>query len=140
MRPRNVIFSLILLLAFLAFIFIKLRFLEPRNKLTFKRNPSRISYSPVSLCRMDCLRITANEITEILKKGEVISSLSNLRALPCPIFAVQGLTTGGRKLGIEVTQCGTVAKITACDNLAEVQICNCPAEQYEGISVIKYRN
>lgn len=140
MQSRNVIISLLLVLALLIFTFIKFRFLEPKRKLTFNRNPSRIEYSPLALCRMECYRFTANEITEILKKGDVNISESDINEWPCPIFAVRGVTNSGKKLGILVTQCGRVAKIRSCDKTGVVVNCDCPAEQVKNFSLLKKTN
>lgn len=140
MQSRNVIISLILVLALLIFTFIKFRFLEPKKKLSFNRNPSRIEYSQLALCRMECYRFTANDITDILKKGEVNLSGSDFNEWPCPIFAVRGVTNSGKKLGILVAQCGRVAKIRSCENTDVVINCDCPAEQIKNFSLLKKIN
>ena len=139
MQSRNVILSLILVLVLLAFTFMKVRFWEPKKKLSFNRNPRSIKYSPFTLCRMDCFHISANDITEILKKGDINLSQSNLHARPCPIFAIGGITKRGVKLNVIVVQCGTVITITSCGNLSKVFACDCPTEQNEGVSFLKIK-
>jgi hypothetical protein len=137
MQSRNVIFSLAVVLALLIFIFIRIRFIEPKRKLTFNRNPSRIEYAQLALCRMACYHFSANDITEILKNGEVNFSKSDIHARPCPIFAIRGITKKGKILGLLVAQCGRIAKIKSCDNMTVMNQCDCPVNQSEGISLLK---
>jgi len=137
MRSRNVIFSLLLVLAMLALGFIKMRFWEPQRKLTFKRSPSRIEYRPLALCRMDCHHLSASDITEIIRKGEVDNSKSNLRDKPCPTFVIHGYTRSGVELRIIVAQCGTIAKIMNCINLKQGFNCDCPDDPNQAISFYK---
>jgi hypothetical protein len=70
MKARNVIISLVFVLALLVFIIIKIRN-EPKKKLVLNRNPSRIEYTKFALCRMDCHHINAKSIMGIFRNGEV---------------------------------------------------------------------
>lgn len=125
MKPRNVIVSLIFVIVLLAFIFIKVRFWEPRKKLTFNRNPSRIEYSQFALCRMDCHTISANIITGVFRNGQINKAKSDLHKRPCPIFTIHGLTKQGKSVWVVVQQCGTVARIVDCYYSNEAIPCNC---------------
>jgi hypothetical protein len=140
MKSRNVIFSLLLILALLAFAFVKMQLWEPHKRLTFNRNPSRIEYTRHALCRMDCRHISANDITEILKKGEINFAKSDLRDRPCPTFALQGFTKKGEHLRVIFAQCGTVGKVITCYSLDEEFICDCPGDQAPGSSLLKLSN
>jgi len=91
MKARNVIISLVFVLALLVFIIIKIRN-EPKKKLMLNRNPSRIEYTKFALCRMDCHHINANSIMGIFRNGEVNRARSDLNKKPCPIFTVRGVT------------------------------------------------
>jgi hypothetical protein len=77
MKARNVIISLLFVLALLVVIIIKIRN-EPRKKLVLNRNPSRIDYTKFVLCRMDCHHINANSIMGIFRNGEVNRVKSDL--------------------------------------------------------------
>jgi hypothetical protein len=77
---------------------------------------------------MDCRHISANDITDILKKGQINFNKSNLEDKPCPTFAVQGFTNKGESLRVIFAQCGTVEKVVTCYNLNEDFICNCPGD------------
>lgn len=137
MKPGNVIISLLLVLALLLFIFLKQQFWEPRKKITFNRNPSRIEYSPLALCRMDCYRIDANDITWILKKGVTDAVKTKLYERTCPVFTIRGITRKGMVLFIIVSQCGSVVNISTCYSPDETVICNCPGVQNQPVSFLK---
>lgn len=125
MSSRNVIVSLVFVIILLGYLFIKMRYLEPRKKLTFNRNPSRIEYTKLALCRMECQNISANDITEIVRRGEINPAKSDLRKRPCAIFTLYGKTKKGMGLSIIVSQCGTVARITNCYDVGGTIPCNC---------------
>jgi hypothetical protein len=116
----------------------KMRWWEPHRKLTFNRNPSRIEYTKHALCRMDCRHIDANDITAILKNGEINFYKSNLKDKPCPTFALQGITATGEHIRVIVAQCGKVAKIVTCYNLRQDFDCDCPGDKAPAYSLLKY--
>ena len=128
MKSRNVIISLIFVVVLLGYLFIKMRFWEPRKKLSFNRNPSRIEYAKLALCRMDCYFISANDITEIFRRGEVDLDNSDLNKRPCAIFTIQGKTKKTMNISISITQCGTVARVTNCFNTDRTIVCNCTVD------------
>jgi hypothetical protein len=140
MKSRNVIISLLLILVLLAFALMKMRWWEPKKKLTFNRNPQRIEYTRHALCRMDCRFISANEVTEIIQKGEVNFAKSDLNDKPCPTFAVQGYTKSREHLRIIVAQCGKVAKIVTCYNLDVEFECDCPGDKKTASQKISNHN
>lgn len=136
MKPRNVILSLLLVLAFLVLAFIKVRFWEPERKLTFNRNPLRIKYSEFALCRMDCYFLNANDVTEVLKNGEINLEKSDLKKRPCPVFKLHGRVKKDRSVWITVEQCGKIAKIIDCTDEGIV-VCNCTDNESRPISFYK---
>lgn len=140
MRPRNVILSLFLVLALLVFGFMKVRFWEPKKKLAFRRNPSRIEYKELALCRMDCHQVSANDITEIIRKGEIDYSSSDLRDKKNPIFVIQGYTKRRFYIRVIILQFGTVAKVVNCINLKQDFDCHCPGEDEMGLQKISKRS
>jgi hypothetical protein len=136
MSSKNVIVTLIFVLALLVFIFMKIRY-EPKKKLVLNRNPSRIEYTKFALCRMDCHHINANIITGIFRNGEINRAKSDLHKRPCPIFTIQGLTKQNMRIIIIIQQCGTVAKIVDCYDANETVGCNCINDETMPISFYK---
>ncbi|HEU5167051.1 MAG TPA: hypothetical protein VFU29_15980 [Chitinophagaceae bacterium] len=139
MKSRNVIISLLFVLALLVFIFIKIRY-EPRKKLALNRNPSRIEYAKFALCRMDCHHINANIIMGILRNGEVNLARSDLHKRPCPIFTIGGLTKQKMIIILIIQQCGTVAKILDCYDANGTVGCNCINDETMPLSFLKTNN
>ena len=132
MKARNVIISLVFVLALLVYIFMKIRS-EPKKKLTFNRNPSRIEYSAFALCRMDCYRINANSVTSILRNGQV--TLVNGKAA-CATFTVHRLTKQGMNIYITIRQCGTIARVIDCMNSNTATPCNCTDKENPPVSYL----
>jgi len=125
MQSRNVIISLVIVIVLLIFSFIKIRLLEPKKKLLFNRNPSRIEYSAIALCHMACYGFSADDVTEVLRNGEIKFSESDKQALPCPVFVLYGKAKSGREMHISVSQCGKLAKIKSCSIMNSVLYCDC---------------
>lgn len=138
MKARNVIVSLVFVLALLAFVCMKIRN-EPQRKLDFNRNFSKVVYSEFALCLMDCQQITANDITHILKNGEVLSRSLDLQKQPCPFYALRGKTQKGVSIEVFVTQCGRATKISRCYKNSDPSTCNCREEKVLAISFIKLK-
>ncbi len=133
MKSRNVIISLILVLGILVFIFIRIRN-EPRKKLTFNRNPSRIEYSQFALCRMECFAINANSVTAIFRNGIVQDSKDKKS---CTVFTVNTFTKQKVDIFIVVEQCGTVARIIDCYVTNRAAPCNCADVENRPVSFLK---
>ena len=136
MKARNVIFTLLFVLALLVFTIIKIRH-EPKKKLALNRYPPRIKYTEFALCRMDCHHINANSIMAILRNGEVNHTKSDLSKRPCPIFTIRGLTKQKMSIIITIQQCGTVTKILDCYDANETVGCNCINDETMPLSFLK---
>ena len=139
MKARNVIISLLFVLALLVFIIIKIRN-EPKKKLVLNRNPSRIKYTKFALCRMDCHHLNANSIMGILRNGEVNRSRSDPNKRPCPIFTIRGLTKQNMSIIITIQQCGNGVKVLDCYDANGTVGCNCVNEETTPLSFLKNNN
>jgi hypothetical protein len=125
MKNRNILLIIVLLvLIFLAFII--RRWNEPVRKEAFDRRPALVSYTKHALCRMDCRKISKEEIEEIMEKGIINFNRTNRRDRPCPTFALQGRTTSGESIRVIFAQCPTETKVVTCYNLEEDFECHCP--------------
>lgn len=123
MSSRNVIITLLFVVALFALYLLKVRYLEPKNEISFIRNPSRVEYSSVALCQMDCYRVSANDISVIIRKGEINKSKTNYKQRPFPLIAVSGIIRN-KKVDVEIIQIGRIAKIRAC-TIDEPFDCDC---------------
>ena len=136
MKARNVIISLVFVMALLVLIIIKIRN-EPKKKLALNRNPSRIEYTKFALCRMDCHHINANSIMGIFRNGDVNLEKSDLHKKPCPIFTVSGVTKQNMSITLIIQQCGTDAKILDCYDANGILGCNCINDETMPLSFLK---
>ena len=126
MNSRNVIITLLLILAVLIFAVVKRRLFEPQRKEVFNRNASPVKYTAFALCRMECNDVSKAAVMEIVQKGIINFSRGDRRYRPCPVFALQGRTGSRQYLRIMLEQCGNVTTVINCYNLEEEVSCDCP--------------
>lgn len=139
MRNRSTLLTIFLLLA-VFLVFIIRRWNEPVSKEAFDRTPASLVYTKHALCRMDCRQIDKEEVKEIMKKGIINFSKSDLRDRPCPTFALQGRTTSGESLRIVFAQCDNETKVVTCINLEEDFKCHCPGDPSTGSGRTQKKN
>ncbi len=88
MKSARVTLTLIGVLLLLA-VFLFKRWHEPLPKEAFDRDPDQLSYTRHALCRMDCRKISREDINEIMEKGIINLNKSDRRDKPCPTYALQ---------------------------------------------------
>ncbi|HUM67201.1 MAG TPA: DUF4258 domain-containing protein, partial [Chitinophagaceae bacterium] len=59
----------------------------------FDRRVSYLEYTEHAKCRMKCRKITQAEVEEIMKVGKINYSKSDVKARPCPTYALEGTTS-----------------------------------------------
>jgi hypothetical protein len=123
-RATIAMFFVVLLLL----VFIYRRWQEPRGRELFDRSPGELVYTKHALCRMDCRRISKDDVEEIMEEGVINLNRSNRNGRPCPTFALQGETKDGEHLRIVFAQCETQTKVVTCINLDEDFECHCPGD------------
>lgn len=94
-----------------------------KREADFRHN--RIYYTKHGKCRMDCRHIDESEVKEILQEGEINYSKSDLKAKPCPKYAVEGVTHDGQKVRIIVGDCSSQASIVTVIDLENDFECEC---------------
>ncbi len=124
MRSKNASYSLLIVLMVLAFAVYKLR-REPASKEAFDRNPSELIYTKHALCRMDCRKISKEDINEVMKEGVINLSKSDKSDRPCPTFALQDRTEDGQYIRVIFAECNDVTKVVTCYDLEKDFVCNC---------------
>ena len=96
---------------------------------TMKRDElsgQRIEYTRHAQCRMECRKITEEEIKIVLKNGSINYAKSNAHDKPCASYAVEGYTADGQNVRIVVADCDTISRIiTAIDLKSEKDSCEC---------------
>lgn len=128
MKTKQATFTLVIIVLLLL-VFLYKRWREPERKELFDRTPSAIIYTKHALCRMNCRKISRDDINEIMKKGIINFNRTNHRDRPCPTFALQGRTSDGERLRVIFAQCATETKVVTCYNLDEDFECYCPGDE-----------
>lgn len=124
MKKRNVFLPL-LLLALVFIVFLIRRWNEPQRKEAFDRTPAKVVYTSLILCRMNCRQISKADVEEVMKKGLINFNKSIKMALPCPIFALQALTSGGANIRVMFSQCPAETTVINCYRLNDIKTCYC---------------
>ena len=136
MSVRNVIISLFVVLSLFVFIFMKIRN-EPRRKPDFSRNLSKVEYTEFALCLINCQEMTANDITYILRNGDIVSKTINKQS--CPSYVLKGKTKTGLNITVFVVQCGRATKIYKCYRSDHAINCDCWDESTLPVSSLKIK-
>jgi len=86
---------------------------------------TRLVYTVHARCRMDCRQVTEAEVAEILAKGHVDLSKSNLHDKPCPTYALEGYSHEGQHLRVIFAPCREATRVVTCIDLDKKWTCNC---------------
>ena len=125
MKAKNVIYSLIAVI-FMLLLAINVWRNEPKRKEAFDRTPQNIVNTRHAIRRMDCRKISKEEVEEILNGGLIHFNKSNRADKPCPTFALQGRTSSGESLRVIFAQCRNETRVVTCYNLEKEYSCDCP--------------
>ena len=92
----------------------------------FSRDANFLEYTRPARCRMDCRMISEEEVEEIMKEGKINYRKSNVKALPCPVYALEGVTTNDdQHVRIIFAQCDKKTKVVTCIDLDNEFKCAC---------------
>jgi hypothetical protein len=89
------------------------------------RNASTLIYSKHARCRMDCRHISESEVVEVLKKGHINYSKSDMRGQPDPKYAIEGLTVDGQEVRIIFANSPRGIVVVTVIDLENEWKCNC---------------
>ena len=98
-----------------------------RNK-GFDRRPSFIEYTEHARCRMQCRHISQSEVEEIMQDGNINYRKSDVKANPCPLYAIEGVTSDRQRVRIVFAQCDYKTKVVTTIDLDTEWPCSCPGD------------
>ncbi|GAA0555496.1 hypothetical protein GCM10009415_41850 [Chitinophaga japonensis] len=84
-----------------------------------------LEFTAHARCRMACRQVTAAEIREIMARGRIDLSRSDLQDKPCPTYALEGYSQEGQHLRVVFAPCGEVTRVVTCIDLDKAWKCNC---------------
>lgn len=97
----------------------------------FDRRTSLLEYTRHARCRMECRQITESEVADIMQTGKINYRKSNVKARPCPTYAVEGYTDDNQHVRIVFGQCDNKTKVITTIDLDKEWQCHCPGDDYK---------
>src|SRR4029079_15031731 len=94
----------------------------------FDRRISYIEYTKHAKCRMDCRHITQAEVEDIMQHGNINYRKSDVNDKPCPVYALEGLSSTNEKLRVVFAQCDYKTKVVTVIDLDKTWTCDCPGD------------
>ena len=91
----------------------------------FNRDLTPLIYTRHARCRMGCRHIDDSEIKEILQKGKINYSKSDLHSKPDPKYALEGLTHDDQQVRIIFAPSKRGMVVITCIDMNEEWECNC---------------
>jgi hypothetical protein len=100
----------------------------------FDRRVSYLEYTRHAKCRMQCRRISQEEVEQIMREGTINYRKTDVNARPCPSYALEGITKDEQRVRIVFGQCDLKTKVITCIDLETDWTCECPGDDE------KYKN
>ncbi|MBK7678202.1 MAG: DUF4258 domain-containing protein [Chitinophagaceae bacterium] len=94
----------------------------------FDRRTSFLKYSNHAKCRMQCRKISQQEVEEIMREGKINYSKSDLQNARCPRYAVEGVTDDDQRVRIVYAQCNESTTVVTVIDLETDFKCSCPGD------------
>ena len=91
----------------------------------FNRDLTPLIYTRHARCRMGCRHIDDSEIKEILQKGKINYSKSDLHSKPDPKYALEGITHDDQQVRIVFAPSKRGMVVITCIDMNEEWECNC---------------
>lgn len=76
-------------------------------------------------CRMECRKLDAYEVQEVINNGKINKRKSNPKSTPCPTVAYDGKTSDGQKARVVLGTCEDDIKVVTVIDLKTNWKCNC---------------
>ncbi len=95
----------------------------------FDRRTFYIEYTEHAKCRMQCRKISQAEVEEIMRDGKINYNKSDVKARPCPTYALEGVTSDNQRVRIVFAQCDFKTKVVTTIDLGTDWSCSCPGDE-----------
>jgi len=94
----------------------------------FDRRTSFLEYTKHARCRMECRQISPQEVEDVMRNGNINYRKSEVKANPCPTYALEGMTHDGQHVRIVFAQCDYKTKVVTTIDLDHKWQCDCPGD------------
>jgi hypothetical protein len=126
LRPKKILYLLLLILiAFLLILKKTSCFRNEKHDYEPFRDTSHLIPTKHAYCRMDCRHITKEEIKEILEKGKVNYSKSDLSSKGHSTYALEGYSHENQHIRVVVAPESDGLVVITCIDLDKEWPCNC---------------
>ncbi|HMP93008.1 MAG TPA: DUF4258 domain-containing protein [Phnomibacter sp.] len=100
---------------------------QPAETRGLNRNPKALEISRHAACRMNCRKISQQEVEQILQEGRINYSKSEIGTNPdCKRkYAVEGTTADGQRVRIIFAPCKDKVTVVTVIDLGKEWACNC---------------
>ncbi|HRQ50913.1 MAG TPA: DUF4258 domain-containing protein [Agriterribacter sp.] len=98
---------------------------QPVENDGFNRTLTPLLYTRHARCRMDCRHIDEREIADILQKGKINYSKSDLHAKPDPKYALEGITHDNQQVRVIFAPSRRGMVVITCIDMNKEWECNC---------------
>ena len=120
-------FVVVVLLALIIFLLYRTGYLTGKESVeAFDRNPTELVYSKHARCRMDCRKISDEEVRAILRDGVINYRKSNPDHKPDAQYALEGKTNDGQEVRIVFAVSPGKAVVVTVIDLKKEWACECP--------------
>lgn len=100
------------------------------NRRGLNRNPAAINYTKHARCRMDCRKVSEQEVQQILQEGNINYKKSDVNGKECNRkYAVEGYSKDKQHLRIVFAPCQNEVTVITCIDLDTEWECNCPGDE-----------
>ncbi len=90
-----------------------------------KYNGQSVKLTKHGSCRMDCRKLDAYEIQEVISKGRINRRKSNPNSKPCPTVVYEGKTSDGQSARVVLGTCENDIKVVTVIDLGQDWQCSC---------------
>ena len=94
----------------------------------FDRRITYLEYSNHAKCRMQCRKISEEEVEQIMQDGKINYKKSDIENTRCPRYAVEGVTNDDQKIRIVFAQCNDKTAVVTVIDLKKEWTCDCPGD------------
>ena len=92
----------------------------------FDRDPEAIHYSKHARCGMECRHVDESEVKEMIEKGDINFSKSELNTDDChKRYALEGVSHDRQRLRIIVAECNDDLTVITVIDLGQEWPCDC---------------
>ena len=95
----------------------------------FDRRISLLKYTQHATCRMECRKISQDEVEDIMEQGKINYHKSNLKDDRCPTYALEGMTIDKQRVRIVFGQCDNFTNVVTVIDLDTDWECNCRGDE-----------